>query len=589
MNITGITIENIKGIKRHHFKFTLYPNKPNILVAPNGFGKSSFAIAFASLHESKIILDEKDYHLGDGAFTPKIEISTSTGKCLSADNTMNDISGEFDVFVINNPLEPKANVRHYMGRTISKPTIDIKPTILVHTIPSKKDFIYRWVQLKRVFGINGKVLPDISFILCNGIIMAEIAALDLARIGRMKWGAKVNTYLNDINSQKGIAKIIRDYISKTVSAILKIGPYPAIADILVRHGIVSPNEDALKFLYVWQIWQLYINMGADFKKACKYVQYLDDKKRFAQEIEDFNPVKNRFNIVPKEKKEQLVVEWPKAHELSNGQRDILFFYAKLLEFERHKASKPQILIIDEIFDYLDDVNILLFQYKISTLVDSYRKAKKLIFPILVTHLDPNFFHHFCFNEDRINVCYLKKDNVKSNQELLNIIYVRENEAIKDKLDEAYFHFHPLYNTYNLTEEFRALGLNIEWANPSKFRKKVFRLLRTYLFENKDYDPIAVCWSVRLMIEEIIYSKIPSHAQQQEFIKTKKTKEKLKYAHRIGVFIPETYFLLGLIYNVSLHNSNVDTVQSVALKLNSLTVKNMIGQIVQEHVRLFGKQ
>lgn len=107
MNITGITIENIKGIKRHHFKFTLYPNKPNILVAPNGFGKSSFAIAFASLHESKIILDEKDYHLGDGALTPKIEISTSTGKCLSADNTMNDISGEFDVLLLIILLSPR--------------------------------------------------------------------------------------------------------------------------------------------------------------------------------------------------------------------------------------------------------------------------------------------------------------------------------------------------------------------------------------------------------------------------------------------------------------------------------------------------
>ena len=65
----------------------------------------------------------------------------------------------------------------------------------------------------------------------------------------------------------------------------------------------------------------------------------------------------------------------------------------------------------------------------------------------------------------------KKENVKSSRELLNIIYVRENETIKDKLDEAYFHFHPLYNTYNLTEEFRTLGLNIEWATPSKFRKK----------------------------------------------------------------------------------------------------------------------
>lgn len=52
---------------------------------------------------------------------------------------------------------------------------------------------------------------------------------------------------------------------------------------------------------------------------------------------------------------------------------------------------------------------------------------------------------------------------------------------------------------------------------------------------------------------------------------------------------ERNFLNALIYNVSFHNSSVDTVQSAALKLNSLMVKNMIGQIVQEHVRLFGRQ
>ncbi len=61
MNITGIKIENVKGIKSHHFDISLLLNKANILVAPNGFGKSSFAIAFESLHESKIILDEKKF------------------------------------------------------------------------------------------------------------------------------------------------------------------------------------------------------------------------------------------------------------------------------------------------------------------------------------------------------------------------------------------------------------------------------------------------------------------------------------------------------------------------------------------------
>lgn len=402
MNITGINIENIKGIKSHLFNITLLPNKPNILVAPNGFGKSSFAIAFASLHESKIILDEKNCHLGDTSLTPKIEISMSTGKCLLANNEKNEISKEFDIFVINSSLEPKANVRRYMGRTISKPTINIKPTILVHSIPSKREFIYKIAKIKRAFGVNGKVLPDISSILRNGTIMAEIANLDLAKVGRSKWRSRVEDYVKDINLQKGSAPVIQEYVNNSVSEILKLGPYPLIADLLINHGVIPQNEDALKFLYIWQIWQIYIDMGIDFKKACKYAKYLEDKYRYTQEIEDINPVKDRIRIVPIEENGKLIVKWPKAHEISNGQRDILCFYAKLLEFERIKSSKPQLLIIDEIFDYLDDVNILLFQYKISNLIDTYRRSKRILFPILVTHLDPNFFHHFCFNEDRLS-------------------------------------------------------------------------------------------------------------------------------------------------------------------------------------------
>lgn len=589
MNITGINIENIKGIKSHRFNITLLPNKPNILVAPNGFGKSSFAIAFASLHESKIILDEKDCHLGDTSLTPKIEISMSTGKCLLANNEKNQISKELEIFVINSPLEPKANVRRYMGRTISKPTINIRPTILVHTIPSKKEIVYKIAKIKRTFGANGKVLPDISTILCNGTIMAEIANLDLAKIGRTKWYSRVEDYVKDINSQKGSTQVIQKYINNSVSEILKVGPYPLITELLINHGIITRNENALKFLYVWQIWQIYVDMGSDFKKACKYEKYLEDKRRYTKEIEDVNPVKGRIRIVPIEENGQLIVKWPKAHEISNGQRDILCFYAKLLEFERIKSSKPQLLIIDEIFDYLDDVNILLFQYKISNLIDTYKRSKRILFPILVTHLDPNFFHHFCFNEDRINVCYLKEHNVKSNLGLLKIIRIREDDRVKDNLDKAYFHYDPLYHTYNLEAEFKVLGVNIDWGNPALFRKKLFRLLRAYLCEDTEHDPIAVCWSVRLMIEELTYSKINNPDQQETYINTKTTKEKLKYASRIGVYIPEYYFLLGLIYNVSLHYSSMDTVQSAALKLNSIIVKDMIRQIATEHFASFGKQ
>ncbi|OQB82063.1 MAG: hypothetical protein BWX87_00366 [Bacteroidetes bacterium ADurb.Bin123] len=62
MKIKSIEITNVKGIGNHNFQLDLIPNKPNVLVAPNGFGKSSFGVAFDSLRRNKIELDAKNYH-----------------------------------------------------------------------------------------------------------------------------------------------------------------------------------------------------------------------------------------------------------------------------------------------------------------------------------------------------------------------------------------------------------------------------------------------------------------------------------------------------------------------------------------------
>ena len=45
MKIKSIEIENIKGISHAKYDLGIIPNKPNLIVAPNGFGKSSFATA----------------------------------------------------------------------------------------------------------------------------------------------------------------------------------------------------------------------------------------------------------------------------------------------------------------------------------------------------------------------------------------------------------------------------------------------------------------------------------------------------------------------------------------------------------------
>ena len=53
--ITNIKIENIKGFgtTNNSFDLEIKPRKVNILVAPNGFGKSSITAAFNSLAKGK--------------------------------------------------------------------------------------------------------------------------------------------------------------------------------------------------------------------------------------------------------------------------------------------------------------------------------------------------------------------------------------------------------------------------------------------------------------------------------------------------------------------------------------------------------
>ena len=163
-------------------------------------------------------------------------------------------------------------------------------------------------------------------------------------------------------------------------------------------------------------------MGVNFKKACKYLYYLDEKEDCTRTISSFNCVKDRFDIKPKVEGNSLVVRWPKAHEISNGQRDILTFIALLLKSRRNFKKQDCILVIDEIFDYMDDANLITFQYYISTFIDEMKRQKRRIFPILLTHLDPLFFNHFCFNDTKIKVNYLKEINIKSNQKILKIIF-----------------------------------------------------------------------------------------------------------------------------------------------------------------------
>jgi len=137
MIINSIEIRNVKGLDNKVFNLDLASNKPNILVAPNGFGKSSFAIAFDSLKSNKIELSKNNLHKDNPTNKPYLALKLDTGDTLIADENQNSITNFFDVFVINNQIEPKSKVQSFNGRTVTKASLDIHPTVLVSTIPEK--------------------------------------------------------------------------------------------------------------------------------------------------------------------------------------------------------------------------------------------------------------------------------------------------------------------------------------------------------------------------------------------------------------------------------------------------------------------
>jgi len=337
------------------------------------------------------------------------------------------------------------------------------------------------------------------------------------------------------------------------------------------------KTDVDSYLAAFQIIELANVMGANFKKAVNYVCYLDDKAYYEKTISNFNTT--RHTIRPKEDKKHnsLIVEWPKAHEISNGQRDVLSFITMLMKAKRNFRQRNCILIIDEIFDYLDDANLISFQYFITTMIEEMKAQGKNFFPILMTHLDPLFFNHFCFNRHKIKVVYLKVVPYHSNPNLVKLIKKREDLTIQQDVDKHHFHFEP--TSINISAAFNALSLPSSWGDSIRFHQFIEAEVQKYLNDQTDYDPLAICFGVRVRIEKLIHQQIADPAKKLLFLAEHGTKKKLDYCETIGHSVPEIFYLLGIIYNDRLHwREGIENIRPVAIKLENLTIKHLIREI-----------
>ena len=578
--IKSIKINNVKGIGQNtqngNFEFDIYPNKPNIFVAPNGYGKSSFSTSFSCLNPTKFVLDKDQFNEGKEENKPTLELnyvdSTGTTRTLRASDTHNELRGNFDWFVINNQVYAKARKNRIGGTVVASASLEIPPIVLISSVPENVNFDYQISQQKLRFGPSSRVLRNLSEPLENRKFCKRLAShfSDLNKANGQRINKKIEEFVERLNNQAGTAEDLRTWIDTNELVFLKSIQYLEQIANLIGEFDFGFNSQADNFLSAIQIIRYYNDDATRFKNAVSRKIYEAEKENYTKTFNDFNSSWQEFK--PVERDTKLLVDIPKTTKISNGQRDVMCFIALLKKAELHFSKENCLLIIDEVFDYLDDANLIAVQYYVTQLINKLNKENKKLYPIILTHLNPLFFKNFTFSKQKIY--FLDKKEAKISSGMKNLLLKREDSLIKDNVSKYHFHYEP--NGINIRPDFETLGIKPTWGDSSVFDSYIFGELSKYINGTQNYDPFAVCCAVRKKVEQFAYDLLPTPESKTEFINTHTTPNKLLFAEEKGINIPETYYLLGVIYNDGMHYKNNDV--AIAGKLENLTIAKMIKEI-----------
>ena len=573
--IQSITIENIKGIEKKVFNLDIIPNKPSVLVAPNGFGKSSFAIAFKSLNRDRIKLKYDLYHKDDSKLTPKISLSfVKNGNLttLEADSSKNDIFKEFSCFVINSQLYARGSY------SSAKATLNIEDVVLVKKIPETTYFDYSLIEDQKYFGKNSNLSMNISKLLKERSLIIELFEKKEGKKKLFDEAIKaknqkiINTFIEKINTlppNKTKNEILK-YIENNLSELRGIACLKCIADIIKNY---ETNEVSCYLSAIQFIW-LYNDDKKGFKKVYEYYSYKVKKEKIEGILSTFDSTWKK--IEAKEEQNQLVVKFPLAKDISNGQRDVLSFISMLFKAREKLTKSSNILIIDEVFDYLDDANLVAVQYYITKFIDEMKQEGKNIYPLILTHLDPSNFDTLAFND--LKIYYLNKQQAKKKTNFERLLKVRKEDSIKGEISKYLLHYHT--EKINKRDDFRSLGLKETWGEGNNFKNYINEEVEKYL-KDEDYDPFAVCCAVRVKIEENVYNRLNKEEDKVLFLGTHETRKKLDFAESKGAPSPEIYYLLGIIYNKGMHwEEDKDNVTPIVNALTNLAIKQMIKEVLK---------
>lgn len=591
--ITNISIKNIKGFgdPATSIDLELKSNRVNIVYAPNGTGKSSIATAFKSLNRGALELDKENMHHKDDALLPELSIILD-GHTYSADRTSNSINGVLEPYVINSGIVVSTTQQNIGGRyTKVNGYLDIENIVVVNNIPPVVIPRYRVTDIRADFGMNGKILINREILFKNPNFWKACEKigqkLDFFPNANCR-KELVNTIKANIQTLDGTVNYIKSNVDNNWFTPLEVNP--VFCEIM--HEFIPFTEgmsELERFDLFYQILYFWGSSKQDIKKANKRTAYEEMKSRFNVNLDLLD--KTWKNIQCVETDNKLIVQFPHADEISNGQRDILTLIVELLKFKSLiQDNKKYILIIDEVFDYLDDANTIAAQYFLSKFLEISRDN---LFLCIFTHLNPFSFRNYIFSDKKVNYVYLRTTEPIATNAMKAFIAFREgldkNDAgqadLYNKLSHDLFHYNPIsvdYSNQIATYKENA-NLKQSWGKTGILHNILIGEVNKYLAGSNNYDPYAVAMALRLRVEKMVYDKLETQEQKDAFVNEKMTKNKFKFAEENAVVIPDTLNMINAIHNEADHlkydaENHRYLEKAMVYKLQNNVIRSIIIQI-----------
>ncbi len=585
--INSIEINKIKGIDYLKLQLNLIPNKPSIFVAPNGFGKSSITAAFDSISSNKLIITRDNLHNSkenSDSYIKICDVREKNENELIADLKTNSISSKYKVKVINNKVTSDAKMLNINGFNIPKSDLIVKDITLTNFIPEKKYFNYFVTKYRSEYKINKYIFSNLDelFNSQNFIIRLGNVKKNLDNILKKK---RINETISELEAQFQTKTIKQtDFFNafdknELIDKILDDSDVRVICDDLDK--ILNIKNKVEKTIFVIQLIKVYNDNKTEFVKIYKRAVYEKRKKSLEDLIKAIDKKKRIVTI--SEQKGKLIVKFIRANMISNGETDLLCFLVMLEKIKYEEINKDLILVIDEVFDYLDDANIIVVQKYISSFIKSFTESDKNIFPIIMTHLDPNVFKNYYFS--KMKVYYLNDINLTIDDEVRKIITDRKNITDSSNFDyigKYYLHYNN--ETRDLSTIFSDKGLSNKYDSSEKFYRLSNDEMKKYI-DNLPCDYLLVLCALRINIEKYIYECIDD-GYKASFIEEKMTVNKIAFAEQIGIRIPENFQLLSVLYNDFMHLDKSADPQNkkvlfLASKLDNIFIKSIIRSTMKE--------